>query len=43
MRTAGANEIKKFLKMRLEDSTIYQEEKKQAVVLGIPGATKADD
>ena len=38
MRSAGAVQLKKFLKLRLDDSEIAQEEKKQAVVLGIPGA-----
>ena len=28
MRTAGAGELKRFLKMRLDDGVIYKEEKK---------------
>ena len=43
MRTSGAVELKKFLKMRLGDEDIFKEEKKQAVALKVPGATRKDD
>lgn len=40
MRTKGAAEIKKFLKMRLGDQEIMQEETKMAKALKVPGASK---
>ena len=43
MRNAGANELKEFLKMRLGDEEIMKEEKKQALVLKVPGATKGEE
>lgn len=39
VRNAGAVELKKYLKARLGEATIVQEEQRQAVALHIPGAT----
>lgn len=39
MRTAGAVELKKFLKLRLADDEIMKAEQNQAIVLQIPGAS----
>ena len=43
MRNAGANELKAFLKMRLGDEDIAKEDKKQAISLKRPGATKQEE
>lgn len=43
MRNAGANELKAFLKMRLGDEVIAKEDKKQAISLKRPGATKEEE
>lgn len=40
MRSAGAVELKKYLRTRLEESTIVAEEMRIDVVTGIPGAKK---
>lgn len=42
MRNAGAVQLKKFLKMRLNDEELAQEEKKQNVSLNVPGAKMAE-
>ena len=42
MRNAGAVQLKKFLKMRLGDEELAQEEKKQNVSLNVPGAKMQD-
>lgn len=39
MRNTGAVELKKYLKSRLGEDTIVQEEQRQAVALHIPGAS----
>lgn len=41
MRTAGAVELKKYLKLRLEESDIHQEEMRIDAVQGLPGAKTA--
>lgn len=38
MRNAGADELKKYLKMRIEEGEVQKEEQKQAVIKNIPGA-----
>ena len=40
MRNTGAVELKKYLKSRLEEDTIIQEEQRQAIALHVPEATK---
>ena len=42
VRNSGAVELKKYLKMRLDDDVIAKEEKQQAKVLKVPGATQAE-
>jgi len=42
IRNAGAVELKKYLKMRLDDEVIAKEEKQQAKVLKVPGASLGD-
>jgi len=41
MRQTGAVELKKYLKARLEDDTIAEEEQRQAIALHVPGASTA--
>lgn len=41
MRNTGAVELKKYLKSRLGEDTIVQEEHRQAVALHIPGASSS--
>ncbi|CDW80826.1 leucine-rich repeat-containing protein 40-like [Stylonychia lemnae] len=43
MRNAGADQLKKYLKMRLEDGEVQQEENKIAVIKHMPGASKEFD
>eukprot|EP00347_Sterkiella_histriomuscorum_P009848 403339641 len=43
MRNAGADQLKKYLKMRLDDGEVQIEENKQAVIKQIPGASKDFD
>lgn len=38
MRNAGADQLKKYLKMRLEEGEVQKEEQKQAVIKNIPGS-----
>ena len=42
MRNAGANELKKYLKMRLEDGEIAQEEQKQSRAANLPNSGGTD-
>lgn len=41
MRNAGAEQLKKYLKMRLDEGEVQVEEQKQAVIKNIPGAASA--
>lgn len=43
MRNANADQLKKYLKMRLDEGDVYKEEQKQAVIKNIPGASKDYD
>ena len=39
MRNAGAEQLKKYLKNRLDEGEVQVEEQKQAVIKNIPGAS----
>ena len=43
MRNAGAEILKKYLKMRLDEGEVQIEENKQAVIKSIPGSSKEYD
>lgn len=43
MRNAGAEQLKRYLKMRLDEGEVQVEEQKQAVIKNIPGAGKEYD
>lgn len=43
MRNAGADQLKKYLRMRLDEGEVQTEERKQAVIKHIPGASQNYD
>jgi len=43
MRNAGAEQLKRYLKMRLDEGEVQNEEQKQAVIKNIPGSTQGYD
>jgi hypothetical protein len=38
MRNAGAEQLKRYLKMRLDEGEVENEEMKQAVIKNMPGS-----